>query len=62
MINIELSSIPDSEQDERTLRALLDEFGAIVHDAAENPTASSENILREHLQPLAQRLNLTLGN
>ncbi|MGC1375963.1 MAG: extracellular solute-binding protein, partial [Anaerolineales bacterium] len=46
----------------RIEQQLSEEIGAIMHDAAENPSLDSVQILRKHLDPLAKRVDTTLGN
>lgn len=41
---------------------LSQELGAVMNEANENPAADSGNILRAHLEPLAKRINVTIGN
>jgi multiple sugar transport system substrate-binding protein len=41
---------------------LAQELGACLLEANEKPAEKSEKILRAHLEPLARRLNLTIGN
>lgn len=45
----------------RIEQQLSEEIGSIMHDADENPSADSVQILREHLDPLAERVNIILG-
>jgi multiple sugar transport system substrate-binding protein len=46
----------------RIEQQLSEGIGAIMRDAAENPATDSAQILRKHLEPLARRVNTTLGN
>ena len=39
---------------------LSDELGAVVKEVTENPSADPESVLHAHLDPLAERLNVTL--
>jgi hypothetical protein len=41
---------------------LSQELGAVINEANENPSADSGNILRAHMEPLAKRINVTIGN
>src|SRR5688572_315921 len=38
------------------------ELGAVLQEANDNPSADSGTILRTHMESLARRLNITLGN
>jgi len=46
----------------RIEQQLSEEIGAIMHDAAEDLTSDSADILHKHLDPLAKRVDITLGN
>src|SRR5262249_26518764 len=46
----------------RIEQQLSEEIGAIIRDTAENPSIGSVDILHKHLDPLAERVNSTLGN
>jgi multiple sugar transport system substrate-binding protein len=46
----------------RLEQQLSEEIGAIISDAAQNPSADSADILHKHLDPLARRVDITLGN
>ncbi len=44
----------------RIEQQLSEEIGAMMYDVAENPSADSAQILRKHLDPLAERVAMTL--
>jgi ABC-type glycerol-3-phosphate transport system substrate-binding protein len=46
----------------RIEQQLSEEIGAIIRDTAENPSVESVDILRKHLDPLAERVSSTLGS
>jgi len=41
---------------------IAQELGVVLQEANAKPNESSESLLRAHMEPLARRLNLTLGN
>ena len=41
---------------------LSDEFGTVIKEITEDPFADPESVLHAHLDPLAERLNVTLKN
>jgi multiple sugar transport system substrate-binding protein len=46
----------------RTEYQLSQTIGALLQDALQNPTRDSEELVRSHIEPVVERLNLVLGS